>query len=32
MPEHVIAMGEDPNVYVYMELRKELWKGTKNEK
>ncbi len=24
MPEHVIAMGEDPTVFVYMELRKEL--------
>ncbi|WP_034465989.1 GNAT family N-acetyltransferase [Butyrivibrio proteoclasticus] len=23
MPEHVIAMGEDPSVYAYMELRKE---------
>ena len=27
MPEYVIAMGEDPNVYAYMELRKELWKN-----
>ena len=24
MPEYVIALGEDPTVYVYMELRKEL--------
>lgn len=23
MPEHVIALGEDPNLYVYLELRKE---------
>lgn len=23
MPEHVIALGEDPKVYVYMEFRKE---------
>ena len=23
MPEHVIALGEDPNVYAYMELSKE---------
>ena len=23
MPEHVIALGEDPNVFVYLELRKE---------
>ena len=23
MPAHVIAMGEDPNVFAYMELRKE---------
>ena len=23
MPEHVIEMGEDPNVFAYMELRKQ---------
>ena len=23
MPEHVIALGEDPAAYVYMELRKD---------
>ena len=27
MPEHVIAMGEDPNVYTYLELSRESWKG-----
>jgi hypothetical protein len=29
MPEYVIAMGEDPNVFTYMELAKGLWKGLK---